>query len=162
MANPSIWRPAKGRLSTVRRSHHTPKTTSADIINAAATPGDVISYGMGPQQQRFSSLDKLNTSNVKNLVPVFAIVLAALTLGEAIAHRPAGTLELHQRVLLRSPGGGAWVVGVLEPPVGVRDGSAVQDIDECEALGAEGAHLCSLRRRSDGGHPRARAQQGAG
>ncbi|MEL0210699.1 MAG: PQQ-binding-like beta-propeller repeat protein, partial [Novosphingobium sp.] len=49
--------------------------TSADIINDAATPSDVISYGMGPQQQRFSSLDKLNTSNVKNLVPVFAASL---------------------------------------------------------------------------------------
>ena len=49
--------------------------TSADIVNDAATPGDVISYGMGPQQQRFSTLDKLNTSNVKNLVPVFAASL---------------------------------------------------------------------------------------
>lgn len=49
--------------------------TSADIVNDASTPGDVISYGMGPQQQRFSTLDKLNTSNVKNLVPVFAASL---------------------------------------------------------------------------------------
>lgn len=49
--------------------------TSADIINDAATPADVISYGMGPQQQRFSALDQLNTSNVKKLVPVFAASL---------------------------------------------------------------------------------------
>jgi alcohol dehydrogenase (cytochrome c) len=49
--------------------------TSADIVNDAATPGDVISYGMGPQQQRFSTLDKLNSSNVKGLVPVFAASL---------------------------------------------------------------------------------------
>ncbi|WP_109796600.1 MULTISPECIES: methanol/ethanol family PQQ-dependent dehydrogenase [Novosphingobium] len=49
--------------------------TSADILNDAATPGDVISYGMGPWQQRFSTLDKLNTQNVKKLVPVFAASL---------------------------------------------------------------------------------------
>lgn len=49
--------------------------TSADILNDAETPGDVISYGMGPWQQRFSTLDKLNTQNVKKLVPVFAASL---------------------------------------------------------------------------------------
>ncbi|MFN3424071.1 MAG: methanol/ethanol family PQQ-dependent dehydrogenase [Novosphingobium meiothermophilum] len=49
--------------------------TSADILNDAATPGDVISYGMGPWQQRFSTLDKLNAQNVKKLVPVFAASL---------------------------------------------------------------------------------------
>lgn len=46
--------------------------TSADILNDAATTDDVISYGMGPQQQRFSTLDKLNSQNVAKLVPAFA------------------------------------------------------------------------------------------
>ncbi|MES2302016.1 MAG: methanol/ethanol family PQQ-dependent dehydrogenase [Pseudomonadota bacterium] len=46
--------------------------TSADIVNDAATPGDVLSYGMGPWQQRFSTLDKVNTQTVTKLVPVFA------------------------------------------------------------------------------------------
>lgn len=49
--------------------------TSADIEGDANTPGDVISYGMGPWQQRFSTLDKLNAQNVKGLVPVFAASL---------------------------------------------------------------------------------------
>ncbi|NLR70149.1 PQQ-dependent dehydrogenase, methanol/ethanol family [Novosphingobium sp. ERN07] len=49
--------------------------TSADIVNDAATPGDVISYGMGPWQQRFSTLDKLNTQNVTKLIPVFGASL---------------------------------------------------------------------------------------
>lgn len=49
--------------------------TSADIVNDASTPGDVISYGMGPWQQRFSTLDKVNAQNVKGLVPVFAASL---------------------------------------------------------------------------------------
>ena len=46
--------------------------TSAEIQNDAATPGDVLSYGMGPWQQRFSTLDKLNSQNVAKLVPAFA------------------------------------------------------------------------------------------
>ncbi|MDT0510031.1 methanol/ethanol family PQQ-dependent dehydrogenase [Novosphingobium sp. MMS21-SN21R] len=46
--------------------------TSADIVNDAATPGDVLSYGMGPWQQRFSTLDKVNTQTVSKLIPVFA------------------------------------------------------------------------------------------
>ncbi|MFM2372253.1 MAG: hypothetical protein RIS85_1975 [Pseudomonadota bacterium] len=49
--------------------------TSADIVNDASTPGDVVSYGMGPWQQRFSTLDKVNAQNVKGLVPVFAASL---------------------------------------------------------------------------------------
>lgn len=49
--------------------------SSADIVNDAATPGDVISYGMGPWQQRFSTLDKVNTQNVTGLIPVFAASL---------------------------------------------------------------------------------------
>ncbi|WP_374410282.1 methanol/ethanol family PQQ-dependent dehydrogenase [Novosphingobium colocasiae] len=49
--------------------------SGADIANDAQTPGDVLSYGMGPWQQRFSSLDKLNTTNVTKLVPVFAASL---------------------------------------------------------------------------------------
>ncbi|MCJ2182646.1 methanol/ethanol family PQQ-dependent dehydrogenase [Novosphingobium sp. 1949] len=49
--------------------------TSSDLMNDAATPGDVLSYGMGPWQQRFSSLDQLNSSNVTKLVPAFAASL---------------------------------------------------------------------------------------
>ena len=43
-----------------------------DILNDAKTPGDVVSYGMGPQGQRFSPLTKLNTSTVKKLVPAWS------------------------------------------------------------------------------------------
>ena len=46
--------------------------TSAEVTNDAATPGDVLSYGMGPWQQRFSTLDMLNSQNVAKLVPAFA------------------------------------------------------------------------------------------
>ncbi len=43
-----------------------------DILNDAKTPGDVVSYGLGPQGQRFSPLTKLNTSTVKKLVPAWS------------------------------------------------------------------------------------------
>ncbi|MBT0669851.1 PQQ-dependent dehydrogenase, methanol/ethanol family [Novosphingobium profundi] len=49
--------------------------TSADLMNDASSPDDVLSYGMGPWQQRFSSLDTLNSSNVSRLVPAFAASL---------------------------------------------------------------------------------------
>ncbi len=45
--------------------------TDDDIMNDAKTPGDVVSYGMGPQQHRFSPLDKINVGNVKKLVPAW-------------------------------------------------------------------------------------------
>ena len=47
----------------------------ADLMNDADTTGDVLTYGMGPWQQRFSKLNKVNTGTVKKLVPAFAASL---------------------------------------------------------------------------------------
>jgi len=47
--------------------------TDAMIENDAQTPGDVLSWGMGPQGQRHSPLAKVNTGTVKNLVPVWSM-----------------------------------------------------------------------------------------
>ncbi len=47
--------------------------TDKDIVNDAATPGDVVSFGMGTQGQRFSPLDQVNTETVKDLVPVWSM-----------------------------------------------------------------------------------------
>ncbi|SCK05174.1 PQQ-dependent methanol/ethanol family dehydrogenase [Vogesella sp. LIG4] len=44
-----------------------------DIVNDSRTPGDVVSYGMGPQAQRFSSLSKINSKNVAKLVPAWSL-----------------------------------------------------------------------------------------
>jgi alcohol dehydrogenase (cytochrome c) len=46
--------------------------TDKDIDNDARTPGDVVSWGMGLNGQRYSPLDKINAGNVKNLVPVWS------------------------------------------------------------------------------------------
>jgi len=47
--------------------------TSADILNDAKTAGDVVSFGLGTQGQRFSPLDAINTDTVKNLVPAWSM-----------------------------------------------------------------------------------------
>src|SRR5947209_9870153 len=46
--------------------------TDEDILNDASTPGDVVSYGLGPQAQRYSPLAKINRANVRKLVPVWS------------------------------------------------------------------------------------------
>src|SRR6476661_6429604 len=46
-----------------------------DIVNDAATPGDVVTNGLGPQGQRFSSLKAINAETVQNLVPAWAFSL---------------------------------------------------------------------------------------
>ena len=43
-----------------------------DIVNDAATPGDVVTNGLGPQGQRFSTLKAVNAETVGKLVPAWA------------------------------------------------------------------------------------------
>lgn len=47
--------------------------TDADIANDATTAGDVVSFGMGTQGQRYSALDKINANTVANLVPAWTM-----------------------------------------------------------------------------------------
>jgi alcohol dehydrogenase (cytochrome c) len=49
--------------------------TDADLMADAASTGDVLTYGMGPQAQRFSTLSAINTETVSKLVPAFAASL---------------------------------------------------------------------------------------
>ncbi|MEQ6291781.1 PQQ-dependent methanol/ethanol family dehydrogenase [Vogesella sp. GCM10023246] len=44
-----------------------------DIVNDSKTPQDVVSYGMGPQAQRFSPLTQINSKTVKKLVPAWSL-----------------------------------------------------------------------------------------
>ncbi|CDO36282.1 MULTISPECIES: methanol/ethanol family PQQ-dependent dehydrogenase [Novosphingobium] len=61
--------------STIAVPLHAAGPTSADLMNDAESTGDVLSYGLGPWQQRFSPLDTLNADNVSKLVPAFAASL---------------------------------------------------------------------------------------
>jgi alcohol dehydrogenase (cytochrome c) len=47
--------------------------TDADILNDAKTPGDIVSFGLGTQGQRFSPLTAINANTVKNLVPAWSM-----------------------------------------------------------------------------------------
>ena len=46
--------------------------TADELKNDAATPGDVLTYGMGYAQHRYSPLTQINRGNVKRLVPAWA------------------------------------------------------------------------------------------
>ncbi|MGC3939641.1 PQQ-dependent dehydrogenase, methanol/ethanol family [Roseobacter sp. EG26] len=50
--------------------------SAADLQADAQTPQDVLVYGMGYDQKRFSSLDQISTDNVSSLAPVWAYSLA--------------------------------------------------------------------------------------
>ena len=45
--------------------------TDQDILNDAETTGDVLTYGLGTQGQRFSPLDLVNKETVKGLIPIW-------------------------------------------------------------------------------------------
>jgi alcohol dehydrogenase (cytochrome c) len=46
-----------------------------DLKKDGLTPDNVVTYGMGYGQQRYSTLDKINKGNVKRLVPVWNLSL---------------------------------------------------------------------------------------
>jgi alcohol dehydrogenase (cytochrome c) len=54
-------------------AHVSAQVTDAMIANDAADNSSVLSWGMGTQGQRYSSLDAVNTKTVKNLVPVWSM-----------------------------------------------------------------------------------------
>ncbi|HZN30116.1 MAG TPA: PQQ-dependent dehydrogenase, methanol/ethanol family, partial [Xanthobacteraceae bacterium] len=45
--------------------------TADELKNDEKTPGDVLTYGMGYSQNRFSPLTHINRDNVKRLVPAW-------------------------------------------------------------------------------------------
>jgi glucose dehydrogenase len=49
--------------------------TMEDILNDAKSTDKVVSYGMGPEAQRFSPLESVNKENVANLVPAWSFSL---------------------------------------------------------------------------------------
>ncbi|MBM7066402.1 PQQ-dependent methanol/ethanol family dehydrogenase [Actibacterium sp. 188UL27-1] len=51
------------------------EVTEEDLANDQATPGDILTNGMGRHLQRYSPLDTLNKENVENLVPAWAFSL---------------------------------------------------------------------------------------
>jgi alcohol dehydrogenase (cytochrome c) len=60
-------------LMMAATAHVSAQVTDAMIANDAADNSSVLSWGMGTQGQRFSSLDAVNTKTVKNLVPIWSM-----------------------------------------------------------------------------------------
>ena len=50
--------------------------TADELKHDDKTPGDVLTYGMGYSQQRFSPLAHINRDNVKRLVPAWSYSMA--------------------------------------------------------------------------------------
>ena len=50
--------------------------TADELKNDERTPGDVLTYGMGYSQQRFSPLSQINKQTVKRLVPAWSYSMA--------------------------------------------------------------------------------------
>ena len=50
--------------------------SAEDLKNDHKTPGDVLTYGMGYEQHRFSPLTHINRGNVKRLVPAWSYSMA--------------------------------------------------------------------------------------
>ena len=50
--------------------------TADELTNDEKTPGDVLTYGMGYSQHRFSPLTLINRDNVKRLVPAWSYSMA--------------------------------------------------------------------------------------
>ncbi|WP_439890460.1 PQQ-dependent methanol/ethanol family dehydrogenase [Ralstonia sp. 25C] len=63
---------AAGLTATLTATAATPPVTDAMIQNDAKSSGDVLTWGMGTQGQRFSGLTKINTKNVNRLVPAWS------------------------------------------------------------------------------------------
>ncbi len=49
--------------------------SASDLVNDTSTPEDVLTYGMGYGQQRFSALDQINADNASGLAPVWVYSL---------------------------------------------------------------------------------------
>src|SRR5262245_29668673 len=46
--------------------------SAQDLVNDHRTPTNVLTYGMGYNHQRYSSLKQVNKGNVKRMVPVWS------------------------------------------------------------------------------------------
>jgi alcohol dehydrogenase (cytochrome c) len=60
-----------GAVLTFSGGPATARVSDKDIVDDAKTTGDVVSWGLGTQGQRYSPLSKINVGNVKHLVPTW-------------------------------------------------------------------------------------------
>ena len=83
--------------------------TADELTNDEKTPGDVLTYGMGYSQHRFSPLTLINRDNVKRLVPAWSYSMTD--------NRGQEKQRLHHRI---ATGDGPEILD-WERPVGQQD-----------------------------------------
>ncbi len=67
--------PTQQSLDYVTRSKTGEGPTTEELVNDHRSPDDVLTYGMGYYQQRYSPLAQINKANVKRLTPVWSLAL---------------------------------------------------------------------------------------
>ena len=80
--------------------------TDADIEKDAMTTGDVLSWGMGTEGQRYSPLTQVNTGTVKNLVPAWAFSFG----GEKQRGQESQPLLVNGKLLVTGSYSRAWAI----------------------------------------------------
>ena len=76
-----------------------------DIVNDAATTGDVVTNGLGAAGQRYSSLNKINKGNVGSMIPAWAMSLGGEKMrGQETQPLVKGRCDVHHRLLLTHVG----------------------------------------------------------
>ena len=95
--------------ATCATSAHAGKTVSwEDLLNDDKTPQDVLSYGLGLKAQRHSTLAKVNTRNVANLVPAWSFSFGGEKQrgqeGQALVHEEVKTVWVMQLADLSEQG----------------------------------------------------------
>ena len=80
--------------------------TDADIEKDAATTGDVLSWGMGTEGQRYSPLTQVSTSTIKNLVPAWSFSFG----GEKQRGQESQPLLVNGKLLVTGSYSRAWAI----------------------------------------------------
>ena len=75
MKAPPIGRLALTCVLTIAAATNAQAQTAKDLTDDQVTPGDVLTYGMGYANQRYSALKAINKGNVEKLVPVWTYSL---------------------------------------------------------------------------------------
>ena len=75
MKAPHIGRLALTCVLTIAAATTAQAQTAKDLTDDQVTPGDVLTYGMGYANQRYSALKAINKGNVEKLVPVWTYSL---------------------------------------------------------------------------------------
>lgn len=63
---------AAGSVSAQKAERSVKPVTWEDIVNDEATTGDVVGWGMGVRNHRYSTLEQINDQNVKNMKAVWS------------------------------------------------------------------------------------------